>query len=271
MRRGFGRRQVPLPGRPPGMAATGPDLYESLQIRYPPSPTRASAPASPPAASRWPLGTILAVGVGVVLVLGAALATLITLHVQGQAELQAARAELAAVRTPLLPDPDGPRSPHESPAAAQRRRDQLASAPSPRLPAPQGSGCRGCPWAGGTTGGRSTSSRGSRSPGARRRLPAAPRTPTSPPSPAPRSRTTWRGRREEDPTGSGWWPRAAPGAGWTGLPTPRPRVSGRRGSRTTRTTGSGARRAAPRSTRWATASGTTITATSPSSGSARGT
>ncbi|XP_054681495.1 C-type lectin domain family 4 member F-like isoform X2 [Grus americana] len=125
MRRGFGRRQVPLPGRPPGMAATGPDLYESLQIRYPPSPTRASAPASPPAASRWPLGTILAVGVGVVLVLGAALATLITLHVQGQAELQAARAELAAVRTPLLPDPDGPRSPHESPAAAQRRRDQL--------------------------------------------------------------------------------------------------------------------------------------------------
>ncbi|XP_054681497.1 protein tfg-1-like isoform X4 [Grus americana] len=134
MRRGFGRRQVPLPGRPPGMAATGPDLYESLQIRYPPSPTRASAPASPPAASRWPLGTILAVGVGVVLVLGAALATLITLHVQGQAELQAARAELAAVRTPLLPDPDGPRSPHESPAAAQRRRDQLGAVPGLAVP-----------------------------------------------------------------------------------------------------------------------------------------
>ena len=38
-------------------------------------------------------------------------------------------------------------------------------------------------------------------------------------------RTTWHGRRGEDPTGLGWWPQApeAPGAGWTGLPTPRPR------------------------------------------------
>ncbi|KAM6401023.1 C-type lectin domain family 4 member F-like isoform 2-T2 [Pluvialis apricaria] len=87
------------------MAATGPDLYERLQIRYPPSPTRAPAPVSPPAASSWALSTVLAVGMGVVLV--AALAALITLHVQGQAELRAARAELAAVRDPLLPDPNG--------------------------------------------------------------------------------------------------------------------------------------------------------------------
>ncbi|XP_029863910.1 C-type lectin domain family 4 member F-like [Aquila chrysaetos chrysaetos] len=107
------------------MAAAGPDLYESLQIRYPPSPARAPALGSPLAASRRTLGTVLAVGTGVVLVLGAALAVLITLHVQGQAELWAARAELAAVRAPLLPDPDGPWSPSESPAAAQRRKEQL--------------------------------------------------------------------------------------------------------------------------------------------------
>ncbi|KAM9663313.1 C-type lectin domain family 4 member K isoform 5-T5 [Morphnus guianensis] len=89
------------------MAAAGPDLYESLQIRYPPSPARAPALGSPLAASRWTLGAILAMGMGVVLVLGAALAVLITLHVKGQAELWAAQAELAAVRAPLLPDPDG--------------------------------------------------------------------------------------------------------------------------------------------------------------------
>lgn len=63
-----------------------------------------------------------------------------------------------------------------------------AVTPSPRLPNPQGGGCRDCPWAGGTTRGRSTTSRGSGSPGATRRPPAAPRTPTSPLSPALRSR-----------------------------------------------------------------------------------
>ncbi|XP_065490922.1 C-type lectin domain family 4 member F-like [Caloenas nicobarica] len=105
------------------MAATGPDLYEPLQIRYPPSPP--AAPRSPPAASRRASGTILAVGTAVLLVLGAALAALVILHVQGQAELQAARAELAAAGNPLLPDPNGPWSPRESSAAAQRRKDQL--------------------------------------------------------------------------------------------------------------------------------------------------
>ncbi|KAM9663310.1 C-type lectin domain family 4 member K isoform 2-T2 [Morphnus guianensis] len=111
------------------MAAAGPDLYESLQIRYPPSPARAPALGSPLAASRWTLGAILAMGMGVVLVLGAALAVLITLHVKGQAELWAAQAELAAVRAPLLPDPDGPRSPSESPAVAQRRKEQFGNVP----------------------------------------------------------------------------------------------------------------------------------------------
>ncbi|KAM6268326.1 C-type lectin domain family 4 member F-like [Spheniscus humboldti] len=125
MRQGSGRKQLPVPGLLPGMAAAGPDLYESLQIRYPPSPARAPAPGFPPATSRWVLSTILAVGMGVVLVLGAALAALITLHVQGQAELRAAQAELAAVGAPLLPDPNGPWSPSESPAEAQRRKEQL--------------------------------------------------------------------------------------------------------------------------------------------------
>ncbi|XP_049651934.1 collagen alpha-1(XVI) chain-like isoform X1 [Accipiter gentilis] len=278
------------------MATAGPDLYESLQIRYPPSPARTRALGSPLAASRWTLGTTLAVGTGVVLVLGAALAVLITLYVQGQAELWAARAELAAVRAPLLPDPNGPRSPRESPAAVQRRKEQLgnvpglggdhvwdthpwatlapaAVTPSPRLPNPQGGGCRDCPWAGGTTRGRSTTSRGSGSPGATRRPPAAPRTPTSPLSPALRSRTTWRRRRGENLTGSDWQPQApgAPGTGWMGLPIPRPRVSGHRGSRTAPIMGAGAGRTVPRSTPWAMASGTTITATSASPGSARGT
>ncbi|XP_074948584.1 uncharacterized protein LOC142056982 isoform X2 [Phalacrocorax aristotelis] len=238
------------------MAAARPDLYESLQIRYPPSPTQAPAPRSPPAAPRWVLGTVLAVGTGVILVLGATLAALITLYVQGQADLRAAQAELAALSSLLLPD--APARPRQ-----QRRRGRRSS----------DGGCRGCPWAGGTTRARSTSSRAIGSPGTRRRRRAAPRTPASPPSPAPRSRTTWRGRRGEEPTGSGWRPRApaAPGAGWTGLPTPRPRVSGQQDSRTTRTTDSWAGRPVPRSTPWATASGTTITATSPSPGSARGT
>ncbi|XP_063191952.1 C-type lectin domain family 4 member F-like [Chroicocephalus ridibundus] len=105
------------------MAEAEPDLYERLQIRYPPSPTRVLAPGSPPAASRWTLGTVLAVGMGVVLV--ATLAALITLYVQGQAELRAARAELVAVGAHPLPDPDGPLNPSESPAAAQRRKEQL--------------------------------------------------------------------------------------------------------------------------------------------------
>ncbi|XP_075004411.1 C-type lectin domain family 4 member F-like isoform X1 [Calonectris borealis] len=107
------------------MAALGPDLYETLQIRYPRSPTRALAPESPPAASRWALGTAVGMGVVMVLVLGAALAALITLHTRDQAELRAARADLAAAGAPLLPDPDGPQSPSESPAAAQRRKEQL--------------------------------------------------------------------------------------------------------------------------------------------------
>ncbi|XP_074677810.1 uncharacterized protein LOC141922496 isoform X5 [Strix aluco] len=108
------------------MAAAGPDLYERLQIRYPPSPpARAPAPAAPPAASGCALGTALAVATGVLLVLGAALVTLIVLHVQGQAELRAAQAELAAVGAPLLLDPDGSQSPAKSPAAAQRQKEQL--------------------------------------------------------------------------------------------------------------------------------------------------
>ncbi|XP_064007877.1 C-type lectin domain family 4 member F-like [Pogoniulus pusillus] len=107
------------------MATGGPDVYETLQIHYPASPTRAPAPRFHPATSRWAMGTILAVGTGVVLVLGAALAVIITLHVQGQAELWAARAELAAAGTSGLPDPNSPRSFGESPAAAQRRKDRL--------------------------------------------------------------------------------------------------------------------------------------------------
>ncbi|XP_064306865.1 C-type lectin domain family 4 member K isoform X3 [Phalacrocorax carbo] len=105
------------------MAAARPDLYESLQIRYPPSPTQAPAPRSPPAAPRWVLGTVLAVGTGVILVLGATLAALITLYVQGQADLRAAQAELAALSSLLLPD--GARSPSETPAAAQQRKEKL--------------------------------------------------------------------------------------------------------------------------------------------------
>ncbi|XP_074721475.1 uncharacterized protein LOC141942351 isoform X6 [Strix uralensis] len=108
------------------MAAAGPDLYERLQIRYPPSPpARAPAPAAPPAASGCVLGTALAVATGVLLVLGATLVALIVLHVQGQAELRAAQAELAAVGAPLLLDPDGSQSPAKSPAAAQRQKEQL--------------------------------------------------------------------------------------------------------------------------------------------------
>ncbi|XP_064306863.1 C-type lectin domain family 4 member K isoform X1 [Phalacrocorax carbo] len=163
------------------MAAARPDLYESLQIRYPPSPTQAPAPRSPPAAPRWVLGTVLAVGTGVILVLGATLAALITLYVQGQADLRAAQAELAALSSLLLPD--GARSPSETPAAAQQRKEKLGNVPggvtptpgppwpppagpaAPRLPSPQDSGCRGCPWAGGTTRARSTSSRAIGSPG----------------------------------------------------------------------------------------------------------
>ncbi|XP_074760298.1 uncharacterized protein LOC141959865 isoform X2 [Athene noctua] len=110
----------------PVMATAGPDLYERLQIRYPPSPpARAPAPAAHPAASGWALGTTLAVATGVLLVLGAALVALIVLHVQGQAELRAAQAELAAVGAPLLPDPDGSRGPAKSPAAVQRQKEQL--------------------------------------------------------------------------------------------------------------------------------------------------
>ncbi|XP_014791605.1 PREDICTED: C-type lectin domain family 4 member F-like [Calidris pugnax] len=82
-----------------------PDLYERLQIHYPPSPSRVPAPGSPPAASRWTLGTVLAVGMGVVLV--ATLATLITLYVQGQAELRGAQEELVAIRAHPLSDPNG--------------------------------------------------------------------------------------------------------------------------------------------------------------------
>ncbi|KAM6132376.1 LOW QUALITY PROTEIN: sialoadhesin-like [Pterocles gutturalis] len=59
------------------MAAGGPDLYESLEIRYPPSAPR--APGTPPRMSRS--GPVLAVGAGVLLVLGAALAALVTLRI----------------------------------------------------------------------------------------------------------------------------------------------------------------------------------------------
>ncbi|KAM4673949.1 C-type lectin domain family 4 member F-like [Amazona ochrocephala] len=105
------------------MAAAEPDLYERLQIQYPPSPAR--GPRSAPAASRCGLSTAVAAVTGLVLVLGAALAAVIVLHMQGQAELRAARAELAAAGTHLLPDPDGTRSPAESLAAAQKRKEQL--------------------------------------------------------------------------------------------------------------------------------------------------
>ncbi|KAM6072986.1 C-type lectin domain family 4 member F-like [Theristicus caerulescens] len=64
-------------------------------------------------------------GIGAVLVLGAALAALIALHVRGQAELKAARAELAGVRALLLPDTESPWSPSESPAVVQKRKENL--------------------------------------------------------------------------------------------------------------------------------------------------
>ncbi|XP_057281022.1 C-type lectin domain family 4 member F-like [Pezoporus wallicus] len=115
----------PLPAlrQEPGMAVSEPNLYERLQIQYPPSPAR--GPRSAPAASCCALSTALATGTGLVLVLGAALAAVIVLHMQGQAELRAARAELTAVGTHLLPEPDGTRSPAESLAAVQKRKEQL--------------------------------------------------------------------------------------------------------------------------------------------------
>ncbi|XP_033920662.1 C-type lectin domain family 4 member F-like [Melopsittacus undulatus] len=100
-----------------------PDLYERLQIQYPSSPGR--GPRSAMAASRCSLSTALAMGTGLVLVLGAALVAVIVLHMQGQAELRAAQAELAAVGTLLLPDPNDTHSPTGSLAALQKRQEQL--------------------------------------------------------------------------------------------------------------------------------------------------
>ncbi|XP_068280761.1 C-type lectin domain family 4 member K-like [Nyctibius grandis] len=130
----------------PGMAAAGPDLYETLQIRYPPAPVT----GTPPAPSRGAQGTVLAVGTAVLLVLGTALAALVTLHLQGQAELRAARAELAAVGAPLLPDPDGERDPGAAPGTPVP-----VPSPCPQLcpchlspaPVPVPSSCPSpCPW-----------------------------------------------------------------------------------------------------------------------------
>ncbi|XP_074677812.1 uncharacterized protein LOC141922496 isoform X7 [Strix aluco] len=174
------------------MAAAGPDLYERLQIRYPPSPpARAPAPAAPPAASGCALGTALAVATGVLLVLGAALVTLIVLHVQGQAELRAAQAELAAVGAPLLLDPDGSQSPAKSPAAAQRQKEQL------------GRWLQGLALGWRYHDGQIYYFSGSTRPGGTRRPPAAPHTPTWPPSPVPRS-SFW-APGQPDSTDHGKW------------------------------------------------------------------
>ncbi|XP_053921706.1 C-type lectin domain family 4 member F-like [Cuculus canorus] len=103
------------------MAAETSDQYETLHVQYPPGYGRGPLPSPP--VSRWALGSVLAVGTGGLLVLGAALAALVTLYVQGQAELREARAELAAAG--VLLNPDSPHSPGESSAVAQRRKDQL--------------------------------------------------------------------------------------------------------------------------------------------------
>ncbi|XP_058693712.1 C-type lectin domain family 4 member F-like [Poecile atricapillus] len=100
-----------------------PDLYETLEIRYPPPRAPGDPrPALPPPPARSPRcpGCRRALGTAALLLLAVALAALGTLYVQGRGELRAARAELAAATDPLGPDSDG-----DSPSAAQRRQDRL--------------------------------------------------------------------------------------------------------------------------------------------------
>ncbi|XP_014116605.1 PREDICTED: C-type lectin domain family 4 member F-like [Pseudopodoces humilis] len=100
-----------------------PDLYETLEIRYPPPRARGDPrPALPPPPAWSPRcpGCRRALGTAALLLLAVALAALGTLYVQGRGELRAARAELAAATDPLGPDSDG-----DSPSAAQRRQDRL--------------------------------------------------------------------------------------------------------------------------------------------------
>ncbi|XP_050177458.1 C-type lectin domain family 4 member F-like [Myiozetetes cayanensis] len=235
--------------------ATGTDLYETLELSYGPPRARGETPA--------PRGCPLcpwALGTAVLLVLGAALAALGTLYVQGRAELRAVRAELAATADLLMPDPDGPRSPGETPAAARRRQDQLGRwLQGLALGWHYHAGkiylfsAEGRPWAAAEASCVATHAH----------LASV----TNPEEQAylarqSRGGTYWIGLSATGP--------GAPGAGWTGPPTRPPTVSGPWGSRTTPTTGTGGPRAVPRSTRWATGSGTTTTATSASPGSARG-
>ncbi|XP_039580609.1 C-type lectin domain family 4 member F-like [Passer montanus] len=98
--------------------ASSPDLYETLEIRYP--PPRARGDPGPPAMSPRCRSCRRALGTAALLLLVAALAALATLYVQGRVELRAARAKLAAATDPLWPSPDG-----DTPSAAQRRQDQL--------------------------------------------------------------------------------------------------------------------------------------------------
>ncbi|XP_040446055.1 uncharacterized protein LOC121086401 isoform X2 [Falco naumanni] len=152
------------------------------------------------------LGTILAVGMAVVLVLGAALAALISLsaarEVPGSLAGAGSRQEPAGspgtvLRADPLPCPSqmcrarqncgkhrhswrqpGPLcclTPVVLKAPARARQQCKGSRSS------SDGGCRGCPWAGSTTGARSTS-RWSGSPGRRRRSPPAHVTPARVPS-----------------------------------------------------------------------------------------
>ncbi|CAN8207795.1 unnamed protein product [Coccothraustes coccothraustes] len=100
--------------------ANSPDLYETLEIRYPPPRARGDPGPPPPARSPRCPACRRALGTAALLLLAAGLAALGTLYAQSRGELRAARAELAAATDPLGPDPDG-----DSPSAAQRRQDRL--------------------------------------------------------------------------------------------------------------------------------------------------
>ncbi|XP_071609184.1 C-type lectin domain family 4 member F-like isoform X2 [Heliangelus exortis] len=153
-------------------------------------------------------------GTGVLLLLlGTPLVTLLILHLQGQAELRAVRAQLEAAGTPLLLDPH----------AAQIRKDQLG-----RWLQGLGLGWR-----------------------------------------YHRGTLYFFSRDHKD-----WGDAERACRAWhchlASVTSPEEQFLGAVGSRTAVTTVPGDRRCVPRSTRWATGSGTTTTATSPSPGSARG-
>ncbi|XP_063257233.1 uncharacterized protein LOC134552478 [Prinia subflava] len=127
---GTGQEVGPAPSLPPecpqsvpSAMTDNPDLYETLEIRYPPPRARGDpGRARPPPAARSPRchACHRALGTGVLLLLAAATAALGALYAQSRAELRAARAALAAATDPLGPDPDG-----DIPSAAQRRQDRL--------------------------------------------------------------------------------------------------------------------------------------------------